>query len=156
MTRDDDGGGRAGAPRVRCAAATARPPSRAGASSPEAGLRSRGRVAHHGGLAAEEVVARHYERRGVALVEARWRGEAGEIDLVLRDGAALVMVEVKQARDHDRAARALGPRQAERVLAAAAEYLGTQPGGQLTEMRIDLALVDRAGRVAIVENALGF
>ena len=151
-TRDEDGGGRTGAPRAHEVGATARPPSRGPASA----LRSRGRVAHHGGLAAEEIVARHYERRGLARVETRWRGQAGEIDLVLRCGAALVLVEVKQARDHARAAQSLSPRQTQRILDAAAEYLGTQPAGQLTETRVDLALVDRAGRVEIVENALGF
>jgi putative endonuclease len=114
-----------------------------------------GRVAYHAGLSAEEVVARRYAGRGVALVEARWRGEAGEIDLVLRDGEGLILVEVKAARSHRAAAASLSPRQAERVLAAGAEYLGAQPLGQLTPVRFDLALVDRSGRVEIVENALG-
>ena len=118
--------------------------------------RSRGLTAHHGGLAAEDVVARFYASAGLALLETRWRGEAGEIDLVLRDGDGLVFVEVKQARTHDGAARSLTPRQAARILATATEYLGTQPRGQLTDTRIDLALVDRSGRVEVVENALGF
>lgn len=115
----------------------------------------RGRTAHHLGLAAEEVVARHYARLGHALVEARWRGTSGEIDLVLSDGDGLLLVEVKAARDHARAAAALSPRQAERLLRAGEEYLGGRPLGQLTPVRFDLALVDRAGRVAVVENALG-
>ena len=124
-----------------------------------AARRRRGRASHHAGRTAEGVVARHYARSGLAVIEARWRGEAGEIDLVLRDGegpeAGLVFVEVKSAPDHAQAARSLTPRQAARILEAGAEYLGAQPEGQLTEARFDVALVDRAGRVEIIENALG-
>ena len=124
-----------------------------------AGRASRGRTAHHAGRAAEGTVARHYARAGLPTIEARWRGRAGEIDLVLRDGegpdAGLVFVEVKASRDHARAARSLTPRQVARLLEAGAEYLGTQPLGQLTPARFDVALVDRSGRVEIIENALG-
>ena len=124
-----------------------------------AARRRRGRTADRAGRAAEGAVARHYARTGLAVVEARWRGLAGEIDLVLRDGegteAGLVFVEVKAARGHAEAARALTPRQVARLLEAGAEYLGTQPMGQLTEARFDVALVDRSGRVEIIENALG-
>ena len=120
-----------------------------------AGASRRGRVAHRSGLSAEEVVARHYAGLGLALVEARWRGEAGEVDLVLRDGEGLVFVEVKAARSHAGAAASLSPRQAARILAAGAEYLGGQPLGQLTPARFDVALLDRAGRVEVIENALG-
>ena len=124
-----------------------------------AARRRRGRVAHHTGRAAEGAVARHYAQAGLAVIDVRWRGEAGEIDLVLREGdgpgAGIVFVEVKSAPDHARAARSLTPRQAARILAAGAEYLGAQPLGDLTAARFDVALVDRAGRVEIVENALG-
>ena len=124
-----------------------------------AARRLRGRASHHSGRAAEGAAARHYARAGLALIEARWRGAAGEIDLVLRDGegprAGLVFVEVKSAPDHARAARSLTPRQAARILEAGAEYLGGQPLGQLTKARFDVALVDRAGRVEVIENALG-
>ena len=139
-----------GRPRARVGAAAKGP--REAVTAPR---RRRGRTAHHSGRAAEGIVARHYEGLGLAAIEARWRGEAGEVDLILRDGEGVVFVEVKAARDHAAAARSLTPRQAERILAAGAEYLGTLPGGQLTPARFDVALVDRSGRVEIVENALG-
>ena len=116
----------------------------------------RGRVSYHAGLSAEEVVVRHYAGRGARPVETRWRGEAGELDLVLRDGDGLIVVEVKAARSHAGAAAALSPRQAARILSAGAEYLGGQPLGQLTPVRFDLAVVDRSGRVEVIENALGW
>jgi putative endonuclease len=112
----------------------------------------RGQVAYHGGLAAEASVAEHYARRGLSVTRRRWRGTLGEIDLIARDGAVLVFVEVKRARDFARAAERLSARQLERIWATAGEFLAGEPGGQLTEARLDLALVDDAGRVRVIEN----
>ncbi len=110
-------------------------------------------MAHHGGLAAEEQVLARYLDRGCALAARRWRGQGGEIDLVLREGEAVVFVEVKRAATHAKAAERVGGRQAARLLAAASEFLATQPGGAATETRFDVALVDGAGRIEIVPNA---
>lgn len=44
----------------------------------------------------EQVAARFLtEERGMVVLDRNWRCEAGEIDLVLRDGAVLVVCEVK-------------------------------------------------------------
>jgi putative endonuclease len=117
--------------------------------------RDRGLCAHYAGLAAEDCVARDYARRGAGIAHRRWRGRSGEIDLVARDGAAVVFVEVKKARSFEAAALRLGARQIARLCSAAAEFLGGEPAGQLTECRFDLALVDGQGGVRIVENAFG-
>lgn len=106
-----------------------------------------------GGRAAESAVARHYQDRGLPVATTRWRGAAGEIDLVARDGDGLIFVEVKQGRDFDRAAEHLSGRQIGRICAAASEYLARMPLGQLTNVRFDLALVDGQGRIEIRENA---
>ena len=98
---------------------------------------------------------RVYLARGMTVAARRWRAEAGEIDLILRDGAALVFVEVKRSATHARAARALRPAQIARLMAGAEAFAGGEPAGTLTEMRIDVALVDGTGMVEIVENALG-
>lgn len=116
---------------------------------------SRGQIAYHSGLAAEDGIARHYERRGLSVAGRRWRGQGGEIDLVVRDGAALVFVEVKKARDFAAAALRLSRGQMRRLTDAAQEYLGGEPAGSLTDMRFDVALVDARGRFRIVENAFG-
>jgi len=47
------------------------------------------------GAYGESVAARHLVGQGMVLLERNWRCEAGEIDLVLRDGAVLVVCEVK-------------------------------------------------------------
>lgn len=116
--------------------------------------RARGETGYHAGLAAEDAVARDYERRGLPVVARRWRGQAGEIDLIARNGATIVFIEVKASRDFDRALSHLGPRQVARLCAAAEEYAGTLPSGSLTEMRFDVALVDGQGAVRVIENAL--
>lgn len=108
---------------------------------------------YHGGVAAERIVAQAYVRRGHDLAQVRWRGASGEIDLILRDGAALIFVEVKKSTSFGKAAHRISARQAQRIMGAALEYVATEPNGQDTEMRFDVALVDRIGQVEIIENA---
>ncbi|SFD60490.1 putative endonuclease [Sulfitobacter brevis] len=117
--------------------------------------RHRGEMAYQAGLSAEHRVAQDYERRGFAIARRRWRGRQGEIDLILRDGAGLIFVEVKQSRSFARAAESLTVRQMRRIYAAAEEYLGGEPAGSLTDVRFDVAIVDGAGQTQIIENAFG-
>ena len=112
-----------------------------------------GAVSHFSGLSAEDRVAARYERRGARVMARRWRSAAGEIDLVVEERGVIVFVEVKSAASHARAAERLGPRQAARVMRAAEAFVAGEAAGALTEMRFDVALVDGAGRVKIVENA---
>lgn len=113
-----------------------------------------GALAHQSGKAAEGSVARYYSDRGLQMVARRWRGTAGEIDLILRDGADLIFVEVKKSRSFAQAALRVGPRQVARLLAAASEYLAGEPAGLDTPMRFDVALVNAVGEVDVIENAL--
>jgi putative endonuclease len=113
----------------------------------------RGRTNHLAGLAAEAQVADHFLRAGLPVRERRWRGPGGEIDLICGDEAGLVFVEVKKGRDHDGALARVTLRQLDRIRASAEAYVAAMPRGSLTDMRIDLALVDAAGRIAIIENA---
>ncbi|MGC4015817.1 MAG: YraN family protein [Luteolibacter sp.] len=66
-----------------------------------------GRVVEHGGRAArvrakdelgrygEQLAARELVRAGMTVLDRNWRCDAGEIDLVLREGSTLVVCEVK-------------------------------------------------------------
>lgn len=120
------------------------------------GLRSRrGALAWHSGNAAEDAAARYYEGCGAHIAARRWRGRAGEIDLILREGCRVVFVEVKKADSHAAAAERLGLRQQRRIRAAASEFIAGEPAGQDTEVRFDVALVDSLGRIAIIPNTLG-
>jgi putative endonuclease len=117
--------------------------------------RRRGRVAYLAGDAAEKAAATAYDRRGADLIETRWRGRGGEIDLILVQDGVHVFCEVKAARRLDDAIASLRPAQMARIRSAASEYLARTPLGQLSEVRFDLAAVDRSGRVEIIENAFG-
>lgn len=114
-----------------------------------------GATSHHAGLSAEACIARHYAGTGRPIAAARWRGTAGEIDLIARDGAVVVFIEVKQSGTFDQALSHLGDRQMARIYSAASEYIAGEPAGQATEVRFDVALVDAQGRFRIMEAAFG-
>ncbi|MBK5945195.1 hypothetical protein CCR83_01715 [Rhodobacter veldkampii DSM 11550] len=114
-----------------------------------------GAVSYQAGLAAEAQVAAHYQRSGRGIAARRWRGSGGEIDLIARDGAGLIFIEVKKSASHARAAERLSRRQMDRIYASASEFLVGEPLGLNTAIRFDVALVDAVGRIEIVENAFG-
>lgn len=116
-------------------------------------MQKRGQTSYHAGLAAEDIVAQHYSRAGQPMLAKRWRGSTGEIDLIAQDGDGVIFIEVKKSRSHAQAATRLTRRQMDRIYGAASEFLATQPRGQLTDVRFDLALVDEMGRVNVIENA---
>jgi putative endonuclease len=113
-----------------------------------------GSVSYHAGLAAEDCVARHYRRAGQHVVARRWRGKGGEIDVIVRDGDETIFVEVKKASSHPDAALRVSERQMRRLFDCAGEYMGTLPDGMNSAVRFDVALVDEAGRIEVIENAL--
>lgn len=73
----------------------------------------------------EQVACRHLEQHGLILVEANFTCKGGEIDLVMRDGEALVFVEVRQRADraHGGAAASITPAKQARISRAAQVYL---------------------------------
>ena len=66
---------------------------------------------------------------GLTLVERNWHCRYGELDLIMRDGDELVFVEVRSRRrsigsHFASAAESIGPRKQQRLVGAAACYLG--------------------------------
>ncbi|MDO8882634.1 MAG: YraN family protein [Pseudotabrizicola sp.] len=112
-----------------------------------------GRKSYYAGLSAEDQVAQLYNRSGRQVIARRWRGPGGEIDLIARNGAEVIFIEVKQARSHSIAAERISERQMARIYASASCFLGGEPGGQDTPARFDVALVDGIGRIEVLENA---
>jgi putative endonuclease len=115
--------------------------------------KARGLTNYLAGHAAEASVARHYEGRGIVICARNWRCSSGEIDLIGRDGDVVVFVEVKHSSTHDLAASHVAQAQVRRIFACVDEYVAHEPKGLLTDVRIDLALVDGMGRIDVVENA---
>lgn len=101
------------------------------------------------GPAAEELAARHLARHGLAIVARNFRTRRGEIDLVARDGATLVFVEVR-LRSNDAyggAAASITAAKRGRLLAAAEEYLATC--ASVPPCRFDAVLLDRLDEARI-------
>ena len=67
----------------------------------------------------------YLRQQGLRLVQANFRCRGGEIDLVMRDGAMLVFVEVRQrsGADYGGALASIGPAKQRRLLRAAKSYL---------------------------------
>jgi len=105
------------------------------------------------GACAEDAVAGWYRARGGDILEQRWRGTSGEIDLIVRLSGVVIFCEVKSSKHRSRAAHALSERQMRRICHTASEYLGTLPEGELTEMQFDFAVVDPQGVPDIMQNA---
>ncbi|MFZ1469751.1 MAG: YraN family protein [Paracoccaceae bacterium] len=114
--------------------------------------RARGRVSYHAGLAAEEAVCRRYLTAGYAFVASRKRCPEGEIDLLMRRGGELVAVEVKASATHELAWEHATPAQLRRVSLAAERCMLDMAGDGICDMRLDLALVDQRGEIAITEG----
>ena len=77
------------------------------------------------GKIGEDLACRELERRGYAIVARRYRRRCGELDIVARDGATMVFVEVK-ARDgrlFGGAAEAITALKRRRITAIALDYL---------------------------------
>jgi putative endonuclease len=53
------------------------------------------------GRRGEQLAVDHIEARGMAVLERNWRCRLGEIDIVARDGADLVFIEVKTRSNGD-------------------------------------------------------
>ena len=115
----------------------------------------RGSKAYESGRLAELAVCDFYIASGYRLVARRWRGKAGEIDVIMRSESLFVFVEVKSSRDFVTASQRISPSQIQRICMAACEFCGNLPTGESTDMRMDAALVDQFGRVKVIEAAFG-
>ncbi|MBK9702689.1 MAG: YraN family protein [Betaproteobacteria bacterium] len=77
------------------------------------------------GAEAERLAAAFLERRGLVIVERNYRRRCGELDLVARDGATLVFVEVRlrRGRAFGGAAESITAAKRARLTRAAGLYL---------------------------------
>jgi len=115
---------------------------------------ARGGAAQRRGLAAERAAVAALQADGWNVLGQRLRTPAGEIDLVARRGDLIAFIEVKCRPTLNQAAFALGARQSRRLLLAAECLLAARPDWQSSALRFDVLLVDAAGRVRRITDAL--
>ena len=103
------------------------------------------------GSDAEERAAQHLTRHGLKILARNYRCRGGEIDLVCRDGATLVFVEVRLRthRGYGGAAASITPAKQQRIILAANHYLAGKP---LPACRFDAVLLDGAN-IDWIKNA---
>lgn len=94
------------------------------------------------GAYGERLAVAHLLAQGMVLLDRNWRCSAGEIDIIARDGAALVFVEVKTRRSErfGAPAEAVAAGKIQRLRRLAALWLaatGVRPG----EVRFDVVSV---------------
>lgn len=94
------------------------------------------------GAFGEEVAAQHLVTQGMAILDRNWRCDIGEIDLVARDGAVLVVCEVKTRRGlgFGTPADAVTWDKLSRLRRLAVRWLAEHPVGP-AEVRIDVVEV---------------
>lgn len=94
------------------------------------------------GAAAEAAAVEHLRRAGLAIIVRNWSCRHGELDIIARDGATLVFVEVRQraSRGFGGAAVSIGAAKRAKLIASAQAYLQTLPA--IPPCRFDVVCFD--------------
>jgi putative endonuclease len=111
------------------------------------------------GRAAEELAAAYLASQGLALLARNVRCKGGEIDLVCKDGATLVVVEVRQRarRDFGDALASVTPGKQRKIICATRFLLHTCPKWRDCLVRFDVigvqGLPERTHEIAWIKDA---
>jgi putative endonuclease len=109
------------------------------------------------GAYGERLASRHLQAKGLVVLDRNWRCELGEVDLVLRDGNAVVFCEVKTRRSDafGTPAEAVVPAKAERIRRIAARWLA-EHSVRPRVIRFDVvAVLPQVRGAAVVEHLPG-
>ena len=112
------------------------------------------------GKAAESQACRFLADRGLEPIARNYRCRHGEIDLIMRDGRALVFVEVRYRGNRRFAggAETVDRRKQSKLVATAMHYLQSHPGAAAHPARFDVVAIDAAhgeDQVEWIRNAFG-
>jgi putative endonuclease len=104
------------------------------------------------GAAAEDRALAYLEGRGLRPVARNWRVRGGEIDLIMRDGAVLVFVEVRARASaaYGGAAGSVGTTKQARLIHAARAYLAGL--GRTPPCRFDV-VAEQSGQLTWLRDA---
>lgn len=98
------------------------------------------------GAFGERVAAAHLKAKGYAIIDRNFRTRECELDLVARDGAQVVFVEVRTRRGGERglAALSVDVRKGQKLLLAVEHYIERHPELAEASQRIDVVTVELA------------
>lgn len=99
------------------------------------------------GAAFEQLAADWLAVHGLRVLTRGYRCRGGELDLVCRDGDALVVVEVRsrRSRSHGGAAASIDSRKRRRIVLATRHFLMTHPELAGAPVRFDVIAIDGTG-----------
>jgi putative endonuclease len=103
--------------------------------------RARGAKAHRDGRGAERLAAVWLMLKGWRVLGMRIKTPQGEIDLLVRRGSVVAVVEVKRRRTLDEALGAVRPAQRERLRRAGEALVGRRADLAGCAVRLDLVAV---------------
>ena len=105
------------------------------------------------GIEAEDAALRHLKRAGLKLIARNYRCKAGEIDLVMLDGATLVLIEVRYRSNLDfgGAAASVTWRKQRRIITAARHLLMMRADLRRLPARFDVIAISSGLRGVEVE-----
>jgi putative endonuclease len=107
------------------------------------------------GQQGEQMARQHLLAQGYAIIECNWHCQAGELDIIARDGDTLVFVEVKTrtATTTESAWASITPRKRAVLETLAETYMGSHAADPETLWRIDvIAIAFLRGRAPVVEH----
>lgn len=102
----------------------------------------------------ETVAADHLIEHGLSIVERGYRCRLGELDILCRDGAALVVVEVRArgSNAYVKAAESVDRAKRRKILLATRHFIMCHPEWQQTPLRFDVVAIDAADTDSPVLN----
>lgn len=109
------------------------------------------------GTAYEKEVGSYLMKQGYQVLQYNFRCRMGEIDIVAKDGAYLVFVEVKYRRNaaSGEPLEAVDFRKQKKISKAAAYYCMTHGYGEMTPCRFDVAAV-LGNDIQLIKNAFEY
>lgn len=104
---------------------------------------------------AETAALRWLEARGLTLVSRNEQARGGELDLLMRDGEVLAVVEVRRRsrQDFGSAFESVDARKRARILHATRALLARRPELARLPIRFDIVAVDGQGDIEWLPNA---
>ena len=108
------------------------------------------------GAYGEALATRHLVGAGMVLLDQNWRGDGGELDLILRDGRTLVICEVKtrSSMAYGSPLEAVTSVKAARLRRLAAQWV-TAHDLRVADIRIDLVGIVRTSAGIEIEHVEG-